>query len=758
MDYKESIEGLYTDHALLYGKNDGHMDEIHGLRDSYAADLVCLVVDNPIAVTGGVAGVLLDPSLDPDIAFAVVEVENDPNVFAHELGHLMGLQHDRYVLFYYGASDRLNKPFAYAHGYVNQRAFDPGAPERSRWRTIMAYPNQSVHITGSWDQLIMRFSNPKQFHHGDPLGVPGDDASEAVDGPADAVRTLNNTRYLVANYRQRADACRVTLSETRRTLGHAGGLISVDVEGDALCSYRAWSVDDFLSLATVSGTGGEALVVRVAPNTGRARTGYVIVAGETLTVHQSGADSIVSVCKRTPIVAGKLTALTNRLKCEDVTEFDLLNIGSLDLTSQGITALNSEDFDGLWNLRELNLSNNRFSRLPEGVFDDLTSLNRLEIRDIELFDQLPATAFDALSELTSLTLNLPLKRIERGTFDRLTGLLWLDLGNCQLRSLPDDLFANLTELEYLFLQGNQFEEIPRALHSLDNLYSLGLYDNPLKTLPANAFAGLPELWSLYLSNTSLSSISKDAFSGLANLVRLELHNNEILGHKNKNEIKDLSGVVIPGGRIGFLNLSGNALSYLPPDLFRGFTSKACNGTGISLSLNFTDNPGSPFSLAVELLRVDADNAAASPARVVARVREGAPWPLTVDLALDGGSLSATRVVIPNGSVQSEPFEVTADQAGQPVTIRLESVTELPPSYKGIKTVKGKSLRLFVSAQATSDFNGDGTVNVFDFLLFVNHFGTSHEDAGYDVRFDLDGDGTIGLSDFLIFVNAFGKAG
>ena len=551
VDYQESLESLYTDYYFLYDKNDGHMDEIHNLRDSYAADLVCLVIDNPIAGGGGVAGSPLDPSMDPDIAFAVVEVEDDPSTFAHELGHLMGLKHDRYVLIYYGGSDRLNKPFAYAHGYVNQRAFDPGTPKQSRWRTIMAYPTQIVDVTGSTNiadnQQIMRFSNPKQFHHGDPLGVPGDDPSEAVDGPADAVRTLNNTRSLVANYRQRADACRFTLSETKRTVDQAGTSFSVNVEGAGRCSYLAWSTNDFLTLSKESGSGGDEMVVRVAPNAGGARTGYVIVAGETLTINQSGAGSFLSVCKRTPIVAGKLMALTNRLKCEDVTEFDLLNIGSLDLTSQGIAALTSEDFDGLWNLRELNLSNNRFSRLPEGVFDDLTSLNRLEIQGIELFDQLPATAFDALSELTSLSLNLPLKRIERGTFDRLTSLRVLDLGHCQLRSLPDDLFANLTELNYLYLQGNQFEEIPRALHGLDNLYTLMLSTNPLKTLPANAFAGLPELWSLYLSNTSLSSIAKDAFSGLANLQRLYLQNermylpnNEILWFENKNEIKDLS--------------------------------------------------------------------------------------------------------------------------------------------------------------------------------------------------------------------------
>ena len=59
---------------------------------------------------------------------------------------------------------------------------------------------------------------------------------------------------------------------------------------------------------------------------------------------------------------------------------------------------------------------------------------------------------------------------------------------------------------------------------------------------------------------------------------------------------------------------------------------------------------------------------------------------------------------------------------------------------------------------TSDFDGDGTVGISDFLQFVEQFGFSQDDAGYEARFDLDGDGVIGIGDFLIFVNNFGNAG
>ena len=64
--------------------------------------------------------------------------------------------------------------------------------------------------------------------------------------------------------------------------------------------------------------------------------------------------------------------------------------------------------------------------------------------------------------------------------------------------------------------------------------------------------------------------------------------------------------------------------------------------------------------------------------------------------------------------------------------------------------------LFNKPSLPADFDGSGTVDIADFLAFVDRFGLSRGDAGYDVRYDLDGNGEIGIGDFLIFVNDFGK--
>ena len=56
-----------------------------------------------------------------------------------------------------------------------------------------------------------------------------------------------------------------------------------------------------------------------------------------------------------------------------------------------------------------------------------------------------------------------------------------------------------------------------------------------------------------------------------------------------------------------------------------------------------------------------------------------------------------------------------------------------------------------------DFNGDGAVNESDFSLFQAAFGFSEGDDGFNAEMDLDGDGIIEIADFLIFVSHFPNA-
>lgn len=52
----------------------------------------------------------------------------------------------------------------------------------------------------------------------------------------------------------------------------------------------------------------------------------------------------------------------------------------------------------------------------------------------------------------------------------------------------------------------------------------------------------------------------------------------------------------------------------------------------------------------------------------------------------------------------------------------------------------------------TDFNGDGTVDFADFLLFAQGFRTQ------DITYDLNGDGQVGFGDFLVFAQVYAQTG
>ena len=162
------------------------MDEVHAMRNRVGADLVHLIVGE--SEVGGRA--------EQPGAFGLSKWPG--GAVPHELGHNLGLRHDRYEV----SSDYRLLPDP-AHGYVNPLALKAGAPRSSQWRTIMAYLDQ-CRDRFTYCVRVPRFSNPRQRYHGDPLGTPAD-ASEAstLNGPADAAAVIDVTAPVVATWRDR---------------------------------------------------------------------------------------------------------------------------------------------------------------------------------------------------------------------------------------------------------------------------------------------------------------------------------------------------------------------------------------------------------------------------------------------------------------------------------------------------------------------------------------------------------------------------
>ena len=251
VDYVEDGDSG-IDLGRLQDDSDGYMDHVHDLRDAYAADLVHLLADR-----GDVGGTAVRRG-----AFGLT-ASASALTFAHELGHNMGVRHDRYT------SGVPRTGFGY--GYVNQRAFEPGAPVSARWRTIMSYNRQCAHVGGFNCTRIPYFSNPDKTYNGDPTGVPVDNPSTGADGPADAVRGLNDRREITANYRPSSTSPtpRVALALSPYWLSENGGVTTLTAT-----LHRPSSEDTILT-------------VSVSPSDAVTLSGdgtLIIPAGETVSV------------------------------------------------------------------------------------------------------------------------------------------------------------------------------------------------------------------------------------------------------------------------------------------------------------------------------------------------------------------------------------------------------------------------------------------------------------------------------------------
>ena len=313
--YAES-ESTYTDVNRLADPSDGHMDGVHTTRDRVGADLVHLVTGS------GYCGRAASIASRADSAFALTNSICGGSTFAHELGHNMGLQHERYRACGYRCG---NWPAPYSYGYVNPRAFWAGSPPSSHWYTIMAGPDR-CRDAALRCQALLRFSNPAQIWNGDSLGMPGDLLSHRVDGPSDAVRLLNFSRHVMTSFRA-PPANRPPQPEGKladRTLEAGAVVVELggafwDPDGDVL-TYGTTSAAPTVATAVVS--GARVTVTAVGPGTAAVTVTATDTAGSNTPAAQTFAVTVNPPSNRPPEAVGALAPMTIGLD-EDAAAVDV---------------------------------------------------------------------------------------------------------------------------------------------------------------------------------------------------------------------------------------------------------------------------------------------------------------------------------------------------------------------------------------------------------------------------------------------------
>ena len=255
--------GTSLDHLTYAG--DGQLETVAALRDQFRADVVTLITNESNAC--GIGWLMSQNGVNASFApyaYNVVywDCANANLTLAHEIGHNMGLQHDR------ANAGGSSPSFPYAFGYAV-----PGVA-----RDVMAY---ACPATGPACGRRAIFSTPLANFPG--TGTLAGTATE------DGALALNGTSGVVANFRQ--SVCTYSVSPTAATFGPAGGAGTVSVVTQAGCAWSAVSNQPSV-VAVTSGWSGSAsgtVGYTVSVNVGSQRSGALAIAGQLVTITQAAA-------------------------------------------------------------------------------------------------------------------------------------------------------------------------------------------------------------------------------------------------------------------------------------------------------------------------------------------------------------------------------------------------------------------------------------------------------------------------------------
>ncbi|KAG1474319.1 hypothetical protein G6F56_000424 [Rhizopus delemar] len=163
--------------------------------------------------------------------------------------------------------------------------------------------------------------------------------------------------------------------------------------------------------------------------------------------------------------------------------------------------------------------------LPQS-FMKLTELQELDIRqnfitDLEVVSHLPKLEILSVDYNSSSIINFEIKNLKElkvyknhltqfNLFSATGGhcLTELNLSNCKLSSLPENLFENTRGLKRLVLDSNTLSTLPSSIDALQKLTKLSIQNNYLETLPSE-IGRLAKLRSIDVQKNNLKSLPKE---------------------------------------------------------------------------------------------------------------------------------------------------------------------------------------------------------------------------------------------------------
>ncbi|XP_069012822.1 leucine-rich repeat neuronal protein 2 [Embiotoca jacksoni] len=381
---------------------------------------------------------------------------------------------------------------------------------------------------------------------------------------------------------------------------------------------------------------------------------------------------------------------------------------TLRLQSNLLSVLDAAALHALPNLTDLDLSQNRFSRVRTITqSSSLLSLLSLHLEE-NLLSHLPEASFSSLPALQELFLSHnSLYSIAPGAFTGLDSLLRLHINNNRLTTVDPRWFRALPRLEVLMLGGNPVEALPergfmaltslrslvlggmglrglaeKALEGLEGLESLSFYDNLLTKVPTQALRRVPGLKFLDLNKNRIKLIETGDFQDMVHLKELGLNNMEELVSIERAALENLP-------ELTKLEITNNPrLSYIHPQAFLQLSRLE------SLMLNSNSLSALHQHVMVSLPRLQEVSLHSNPLRCDClfhwAAKEARHPHIERDKRTDAQTARVVRFIQPQATLCSEPPELRARRVRE-VSSGEMSASCLPmipasslPSYVGVR--------------------------------------------------------------------------
>lgn len=300
-------------------------------------------------------------------------------------------------------------------------------------------------------------------------------------------------------------------------------------------------------------------------------------------LHQKfGADitdlEVINVSPKFPIVLGAGFFKNIGLK----------RVSSIKIVNSHIEYIHPNAFDGLVELYSVNLTNSGIDMIHPNTFADNTKLRLLSLsgNDLNAMQQAKSPFDDYMLKSASLEeldlSNCKLSRLMATAFSQFRNIVYINLADNQLRTLPEHIFRGVETIEELDLSSNSIETLPKSIFNntalsilnmkyneittkldfvTDDMQKLDLSYNKMTYVNNMMFLKTTGLTNLVLKGNAIRKIHEAAFMALPELRHIDL---------SFNDLEQISSLIFLNNReLDVIRLNDNArLKKLPQEGFQ----------------------------------------------------------------------------------------------------------------------------------------------------------------------------------------------